>query len=265
MNILLTNDDGIEGAGFLDFAEALRSGTAHHIYVLAPDANCSGVSSHLTISAENLELRPHKKGGADTWSCPGTPCDCVRLGIMEAFSVKIDAVISGINSGSNIGTDIIYSGTAAAARQGALCGVPSIAYSLVSSSKPFLWKSAIDYAVSVLEELLGLWKRDIFLNVNIPNTGEAPKGYRITYPAIRNYEDSLTVSKGENGVLLCSLGLGEETTEDAEGTDYRAVIDGYASVSPVFIHPVILRDLFPGVPAHAGAGGRPEPAGIRGD
>jgi 5'-nucleotidase len=260
MNILLTNDDGIEGEGFLDFAEELKSRSGHRIYTIAPDSNRSGVSNHLTIITNRLELRPYGKAGGknDVWTCRGTPADCTRVAVMGALSVKIDAVVSGINAGSNIGTDLIYSGTAAAARQGALNGIPSIAYSLVSSPGPFLWKDAIDYAVSSLDEFLKLWTDDIFINVNIPNAAGGPKGNRITYPALRTYEDTLTFTSDAEGLIICSLGAGKVNTEKMQGTDYSAVLDGYASVSPVFIHPVARRDCCPGVPDHAGVGKRPK-------
>jgi 5'-nucleotidase len=258
MNILLTNDDGIDGEGFLAFAAALRRRTSHGVYVLAPDINRSGVSNALTVTCDRLEVWPHSEG---TWVCSGTPADCTRLAILGALPAKPDLVVAGINAGSNIGTDLIYSGTAAAARQGALYGIPSIAFSLVSFSRPYLWDMAIEYAITHLEELAGLWARDTFLNVNLPNISEGPAGNRITYPSVRAYDDLVTFTTGEDGRIVCTLGVGKVTTGAEAGSDWEAILEHYASVSPVFLHPVVRRDCCVGVPDHAGVGNRPEISG----
>jgi 5'-nucleotidase len=256
MNILLTNDDGISSDGFLEFAEALRS-RSDRILVLAPDTNRSGVSNAITVVTDRMELRPYAE---DTWSCVGTPADCARLGIMGALPVKIDMLVSGINKGPNIGTDIIYSGTAAGARQGTLCGVPSVAYSLAGMDPPYYWKDAIDYAVSHLEEFTALWKSDIFLNVNMPNVLGGVREYKITYPSLRNYHDTISVVREPGGLIVCGIDGGPMDTEETEGTDHRALIDGYVSVSPIFLHPVVRRDSCPSAPGFAAAD--PRPAGV---
>ena len=248
MNILLTNDDGITEDGFPEFAEALRGYGGHKVYVIAPDRNRSGVSNAITVVTSRLKLR---LAAENTWICEGTPADCARLGIMGALPVKIDLLVSGINRGPNIGTDIIYSGTAAGARQGALCGVPSIAYSLAGILPPYHWKAAIDYAVSHLEEFAALWKRDIFLNINMPNVLGGARGYKITYPALRNYGDCVSFIREPGGSIVCTIGNGPVVTEDIEGTDHRALIDGYASVSPVFLYQVVRGDLCPLAPGFA--------------
>jgi 5'-nucleotidase len=245
MNILLINDDGITESGFQEFAEALRGRGAHKVYVIAPDRNRSGVSNAITVVTNRMELRPVAE---DTWSCEGTPADCARLGIMGALPVKVDLLVSGINKGPNIGTDIIYSGTAAGARQGALCGVPSIAYSLAGIKLPYYWEGAIDYAVSHLEEFASLWTNGIFLNVNMPNIPGGAREYKITYPSMRNYDDHIFFARESDGTIACTIEGGPVVTEDAEGTDHRALLDGYASVSPVFLYPVIRGDMCPLAP-----------------
>jgi 5'-nucleotidase len=126
MDILLTNDDGILCKGILKLAEALRSRNEHTVRVLAPDSNRSGVSHGLTILGSPVKLLELEK---DTWSCSGTPVDCVLAGVLGGLpDMKPDLVISGINQGANLGTDITYSGTAAAARPAAQMGVPAIAF-----------------------------------------------------------------------------------------------------------------------------------------
>jgi 5'-nucleotidase len=261
MNVLLTNDDGINEDGFLEFAVALRE-RGYRVYVIAPDANRSGVSNALTVAVRRMELKPFAE---DAWTCPGTPADCVRFGILGAVPAKIDLVVSGINKGSNIGTDIIYSGTAAAARQGALCGVPSVACSLAGMLPPFHWKSAVSFMASRIEEFASLWKHDIFLNVNMPNVLEGVREYRITYPSLRRYNNGVSFVRETDGTVVCTTGdssVGDVSTitEDAAGTDQRALLDGYASVSPVFLHPVVRRDSCPAAPPYAAVYPRPEGA-----
>jgi 5'-nucleotidase len=258
VNILLTNDDGITGGGFLDFAEALRGCGDHKVYVIAPDGNRSGVSSAITVVTDRMELKPVAE---DTWSCEGTPADCVRLGIMGALPVKIDLLVSGINQGANIGTDIIYSGTAAAARQGAFLGIPSVAYSLDGYLPPLYWEDAIDYAVSHLDEFAALWKRDIFINVNMPNIPGSASEYKITYPSRWVHGDRYSFVRESGGTIVYAIESRPSDTEEAEGTDRRALLDGYTSVSPVFLYPVVRWDMCPLAPPFAAIDPRPRSEG----
>ncbi|MDR0730727.1 MAG: hypothetical protein LBF63_03595 [Treponema sp.] len=116
MNILLTNDDGCESPGILLLASALRE-NGHRAAVLAPDRDRSGVSHSISFLDGPLIL---KSRGEDTWSCSGLPVDCVVTAMLGAIPYKPDLILSGINRGANLGTDLLYSGTAAAARQGSL-------------------------------------------------------------------------------------------------------------------------------------------------
>ncbi|MDR3130004.1 MAG: 5'/3'-nucleotidase SurE [Treponema sp.] len=252
MNILLTNDDGIDAEGFLSFASALRSGTPHKIYVLAPDTDCSGISSAMSMIHRDVRILSREE---NVWACSGTPVDCVCVGLMGGLPIKPDLVISGINAGSNIGTDLVYSGTAAAARQSALMGIPGIAVSLAGERGAFCWGAAIKYTLAALSELAALWTRDIFVNVNIPNSPDGPLGTRITFPAVKRYDDSLTVVANGGG-LSCRIHLGNSHAEPESGSDWDAVLQNYASVSPVFLHPVALRERCAGVPEYAGVGSR---------
>jgi 5'-nucleotidase len=260
MNILLTNDDGIDGGAFLDFAEALRSGTSHSVYVLAPDSDNSGVSGAMSLIHRPVRITTRAE---NTWACSGTPVDCVCIGLFGGLPVKPDMVISGINAGPNIGTDIIYSGTASAARQAALTGIPGIAVSLDGGAESgqapggFFWKQAIDYTVAALPDLEALWTHDIFINVNIPNNPEGPLGTRITFPSIRLYNDIISVRTDSDGRRFCEIQLGCFHTEPESGSDWEAVSRNYVSISPVFLHPVVRRDICAGAPAHAGVDPRP--------
>jgi 5'-nucleotidase len=224
------------------------------VYVLAPDSNCSGVSSALSLIHRNVHL---VRRGEDTWACSGTPVDCVCVGVLGGLPIKPDLVISGINSGPNIGTDIIYSGTAAAARQAALSGIPGIAISLNGRPGAFCWNQAVDYTIAALPELAALWSRDVFINVNIPNNPEGPQGTCITFPSLRHYNDSITAGTDSDGCLLYKIQAGNFYTEPESGSDWDALSRNCVSVSPVFLHPVALRDSCAGVPDHAGVGPRP--------
>ncbi|MDR2070980.1 MAG: 5'/3'-nucleotidase SurE [Treponema sp.] len=257
MNILLTNDDGIDAEAFLDFADALRVGTSHRVYVLAPDSNCSGVSNALSLIHHHVRV---VRRAEDTWACSGMPTDCVCVGTRGGLPVKPDLVISGINAGPNLGTDLIYSGTAAAARQAALTGIPGIAFSLSGDPGAFCWKQAIDYAVAALPSLKALWTRDIFINVNIPNTPGGPLGTCITFPSVRQYNDSIITETDKDGHLTCRMQGGNTYSDPEPGSDWDAVLRNYVSISPVFLHPVALRDLCAGVPEYAGVASRPDRA-----
>ncbi|MDR1302798.1 MAG: 5'/3'-nucleotidase SurE [Treponema sp.] len=246
MNILVTNDDGITGEGLLLLAVALRAQGRHRIWVLAPDSDCSGVSHSISFLKAPLCLTPR---GVDTWVCSGTPADCVMMAILGGLSIKPDLVVSGINKGANIGTDIIYSGTAAAARQGSLYGLPSIALSLAGEGT-FYWEEAVSFVVDHLEELQALWKADTFINVNLPNTPGKPEGMLTTFPSLRMYHDRISIFDVPGGRKYCFINGGSIWTEPETGSDWDAVSRNYVSVSPVFVHPVVSRELCPGAPEY---------------
>jgi len=252
MNILLTNDDGIESEGILLLAEALRSRRKDRIFIMAPDTNRSGVSHGLSIFENPIKLTEKSK---DTWTCSGLPVDCVIAAVLGAKPCKPDIVISGINRGANLGNDIIYSGTAAAARQGALLGLPSIALSLDGWAN-YNWNMAVEYSANHLDDFLSMWEKDIFVNVNIPNSPGGPVGMKTTWPSRKDYHDSLSIVQGPDGKEWCFLVPGEQTVAQEEGSDWDAVSKNFVSVSPVFVYPVVLRDLCPGVPEHAAGGKR---------
>jgi 5'-nucleotidase len=244
MNILLTNDDGIETEGIKSLTEALRSRGKHRLIVLAPDSDRSGVSHGLGIIREPIRLKEKSK---DTWACSGLPADCVIAAVLGGIPCKPDIVISGINHGANMGNDIIYSGTAAAARQGVLFGLPSIALSLNGWSD-YNWNMAAEYSADHLEDFLKLWEKDIFINVNIPNNPQGPDGMVITWPCRKDYHDTLSIMQGPFNNEYCFLVPGEPSVEDQKGTDWDAVSANLVSLSPVFVRPVISKNLCPNAP-----------------
>jgi len=259
MRILLTNDDGAGSPGILLLADALRA-AGHRVFMVAPAADNSGVSHALSFFKGRLEFA---EIGRDEWSLNGTPADCVavalRGGIPELdmdFGSPPDAVVSGINRGSNLGTDIVYSGTAAAARQGAMCGVPSLALSLVypgtesgevpegTAGAGWDWEAAVAFAAARLDEMLGMWAPGAFLNVNIPNRGSPPLGLAKAFPSMRFYNDRVRL-ESEGGTVFAAPISFEIGTKPEEGSDWHAVSRGYAAVSAVCVRPVLLEEVNP--------------------
>ncbi|MDR2150966.1 MAG: 5'/3'-nucleotidase SurE [Spirochaetaceae bacterium] len=235
MNILVTNDDGIGSEGLLLLVQALREQGRHSVYALAPDSNRSAVSQAISFMRD-LQL---KEVAQDLWSCSGTPADCVILAFMGVFPVVPDLVLSGINRGPNLGTDILYSGTAAGARQGALYNVPSIALSLDAHTS-FFWDSTVRFISEHLDEFIAYWKTDTFLNINLPNTPQGPAGMALSFPSRRLYHDTLTVFDAPNGKRYCFVEPGAVETIPAAGSDYALVSQNLASISLCAVHPVVV-------------------------
>jgi 5'-nucleotidase len=234
MNILLTNDDGIESPGIRLLAEALRKDASRRVYILAPDSDRSGYSHSIRFLWNPIKISPR---GPDAWACSGTPADCVIMALMGALPFKPDLVVSGINRGANLGTDIIYSGTAAAARQASLGNVPAVALSLAGRGE-FYWDMAVSWAADHLDELRRAWIADTFINVNIPNSPGGPLGTADTVPARMLYSDRLINFAAPGGDSWCFVEYGSARPHAEPGTDWEAVSKNLAAVSPVYIHPV---------------------------
>lgn len=245
MNILLTNDDGIFSEGLRMLANVLSAN--HEVWVVAPDGERSG-SSHSVTLKEPTKI--HKVSNRE-YSCGGTPADCVITAVLAIVPKNIDLVISGINNGPNLGTDITYSGTAAAARQGALMGKPSIAASINSYEPPFNFKKPAKFLADNIELFKTLWSDDHFLNINFPYNMSKSSSVEITYPVLRIYNDKIEKFRAPNGDLYCFLGGEVPSSKEEKGTDSYAVTHGRISMSPILIHPTNekieqkYRDAFP--------------------
>jgi len=236
MKILITNDDGIDSPGLQKLASLLRAGGKHKVFIIAPDTNRSGISNALSLISGPVKLLA---AGEDAWSCSGFPGDCVLIGLREAIIERPDIVISGINRGANLGTDIIYSGTVAAARQASLSGIPSIALSL-AGNRPYNWDMAASWSAEHFEELLNFWKEGSFLNVNIPNSKGRPEGIETTWPAPRSYSDYLKLVTAVDGSQWCFL-YGEEQLAGSEpGSDCNAISRNFVSISIIHNFPTVL-------------------------
>ena len=246
MRILLTNDDGIDSPGILLLAEALRE-AGHRVFVLAPDINRSGVSHGISFLNGPCKI---SEIAAGTWSCSGTPADCVVMGLLgglpglsivkEVPGSPPDLVLSGINRGANIGTDIIYSGTAAAARQGSLCGIPSVALSLVEGDGNWYWDGAVSFIAAHLEEMRAYWKPGTFVNVNFPNIPQGPRALVPAFPSLRYYTDRIEVYEAPGGGRYCFTLAGKVESKEEAGSDWDEVAKNNAAMSAVLVHPVSL-------------------------
>ena len=241
MNLLLTNDDGYDCEGIKVLARELSKD--NNVFILAPDRNRSAVSSHMTLFDE-LKI---SKIGENSWKCSGYPADCVIAGLCtDLAGVKFDAVISGINLGANIGTDIVYSGTCGAARQAVLYQVPGIAVSI----QPVDWKcieetgwhfDAIARFVSknlkLLVDLYDRFRGQSFINVNGLSI-EKYKGVRISDSLCKKKYSHIKyeLSDGED-CMSTAFKFVDGKTDFFENDDFFACNEGYISISAVFAEP----------------------------
>jgi 5'-nucleotidase len=230
MRILLTNDDGISNPGLRRLQEALVP--EHEVWIVAPDSNRSGSSHSITLGTPSR----FRLTGAREHTCWGTPADCVLVALMGLVPGPVDLVLSGINLGPNLGTDILYSGTAAAARQAAFMGRPAVACSLAAYTPPYHLDFPARFLARNLELFASLWAEDHFLNINFPNLAGAALP-EVTFPARRVYKDTLVRFQAPNGDLYCFLGGQQPEAREEPGTDYRAIQQGAISLSPILIHP----------------------------
>ena len=242
MKILLANDDGIQAKGIQVLAARLIK-DGHEVYVIAPDSNRSAVSHHITM----YNVNTLKEAGKNQWACSGYPSDCVCIGLKSnLFDFKFDVVISGINEGANMGTDIIYSGTCGAARQAVLDGVPAIALSVdpeewtIECRSKMKYEAMADFAAKNLEQLMALSSTQIpriFVNVN----GASLDSYRgVKYCqslCVRDYGDRLNIVDNA-GVKESHFVPGGAVPRLDESSDAYVVKEGYIAVSRVYAEPL---------------------------
>lgn len=226
MRILLSNDDGIHAQGIQVMAHALRQFA--EVIVVAPDRNRSAASSSLTLVEP---LRPHKLTNGD-YCVNGTPADCVHLALNGLLQEPIDLVVSGINAGANLGDDVIYSGTVAAALEGRHLGLPSIAVSLDGR---IYFETAAKVVCEMIEKLYPslLGKHEI-ININVPDVPfEALKGKQVTHLGYRQCASELVKQVDPRGERIYWVGVSGLPEYASEGTDFYAVKNGYVSLTPI--------------------------------
>jgi len=228
MNVLLTNDDGIHAPALRQLREALAP--IGRVITVAPDRDQSATSHSLTLHRP-FRIQQHE---ADVYSVDGTPTDCVVTAFYGLLETRPDVVISGINHGPNMGEDVFYSGTVAAAIEGTLQGVPAIATSLATREASDFVDPArfvARLAARVLER--GLPKRQL-LNVNLPHRPwDQIRGVRLTRLGSRRYDDTLIRKVDPRGRDYYWIGGEAPVWETLEGSDFHAVSEGWVSVTPM--------------------------------
>lgn len=231
MRVLVTNDDGYLAPGVRTLAAAARRlGTVH---VVAPDREQSATSHSLTL---HHPLRVRDAGFGLV--VDGTPTDCVVLALGELLPERPDLVLSGVNHGANLGDDVLYSGTVAAAMEATILGLPAVAISLAGRDAATVVPEWEETVGRLLERLVGerQFPAETLLNVNLPPVPPAQvKGVRVTTLGRRAYMGSLTRALDPNGREYFWIGGGESRWWGGPDSDFRAVSEGYISVTPLHL------------------------------
>lgn len=237
MHILVSNDDGFHARGIQFLARRLRE-AGHQVTIVAPDRNRSAASSCLTLVDP---LRVHRFENGDYIITAGTPADCVHLALNGLLTTQFDLVVSGINHGANLGDDVVYSGTVAAALEGRHLPLPSVAISLVGPhGTDYLSDDCrFDTASQVVLELLPKIKAGIIperqvLNVNVPNVPYSQlKGIQITRLGARSPAAEIVRQTDPRNAEVYWVGASGTPIDRGEGTDFYAIDHGYVSITPV--------------------------------
>ncbi|GAC1438225.1 MAG: 5'/3'-nucleotidase SurE [Solirubrobacteraceae bacterium] len=241
LNLLLTNDDGIEAEGLQRMRSALHELAGVRVVVVAPDGNRSAMARSITTRRPLWVAEVPFGDGSVGYATDGTPVDCVRLaqlGLIEDF--QPDVVVSGINHGSNLGDDITYSGTVAAAFEALILGIPGIAVSQQSRSRELDFREGSGYdfsaAARFVARLVGSLgetplPQGTLLNVNVP--GATPQGVEVTRLGKRIYQDELRLSAEEEGRRRYWVYGTDPGFHDEPGTDLAAVAAGRIALTPL--------------------------------
>lgn len=235
MNILITNDDGIQADGIIDLAKAIKE--IANVYVVAPDTQRSATGHAITIHNPIMIKEEYIDDNIKAYSISGTPADCVKLGIESIFKdVNIDLVLSGINNGANLGTDVIYSGTVSAAIEGLIQNKPAIAISYdsfkVSNEEYITASKHVVNLVNNIKNNMHIFD-DCILNVNIPDRDI--KGFKITKLGIRKYENDIEERQSPHGKRYVWIGGKIKEIIQEENSDISAIENGYISITPINI------------------------------
>ncbi len=233
MRILITNDDGIHARGLEILADVCRR--VAQVDVVAPDREQSGSSHSLTL---HRPLRPVIRSDG-SFQVDGTPTDCVLLALGELLPERPDFVFSGVNHGPNMGEDVLYSGTVAGAMEGLSLGIPGVAISLAGGGLDLL-ESHIGWLERLVTRIVEVdgFPQDTLLNVNVPPLpGDEIRGIRTTTLGKRVYSDSLVETEDPWGRTVFWIGGGQIswTGRGREDCDFRAVQEGYISVTPLHV------------------------------
>lgn len=237
MNILVSNDDGVFAPGIQALAQVLKP--LGRVVIVAPESERSGFSSALTL---DRPLRPIQIS-PDVWAVNGTPADCVYLAMNGLFDFEFDLVVSGINSGANLGDDILYSGTVGAAFEGRLTKHPAIAVSLSGPNvrgyqQPQDYQLAAEWVHDFIARGLPVLPERHIFNINIPDVTEL-QGEKVTYQSRRRQSKPVTSHIDPRGRQVFWIGLSGEAVADPKpgfneiDSDFSAVANGYVSITPI--------------------------------
>jgi len=233
MRILLTNDDGINAPG-LKVLESIARTLSDDIWIVAPEQEQSGASHSLTLHVP-VRVRPISKR---RFAVSGTPTDCVLLASQRIISdkKKIDLVLSGINRGSNVGDDVTYSGTVAAAMEAALLDIPAIALSqMCFDDQPIYWQTGDTHAPGIIKKLLKAgWPKGGLINLNFPACPPREvKGVSVSPQGKRMVSVGLTLRKDPRGRPYYWLGGDRDNTTESKEVDVARLSAGYITVTPI--------------------------------
>jgi 5'-nucleotidase len=230
--ILVSNDDGINAPG-LKVLERIAKSLSDDVWIVAPESEQSASGHSLTLT---LPLRV-RRISRRRFAVNGTPTDSVLLGVQHIVPGKRpDLVLSGVNAGGNLGEDITYSGTVAAAMEGALMGIPSIALSQVRVyGENVRWGAAEHHAADVIRRLVALgWPRNVLMNVNFPDVApDRVAGIEIAVQGRRKIGDAVTTGRDPRGYDYVWIGTERDEDPSFEGSDLKAVNEGRISITPL--------------------------------
>ena len=226
MKVLISNDDGIFAPGIAALVKAFAK-AGHEVLVCAPDSQRSAASHSLSIVRPISVRETALDGATKAWAIGGTPADCVKLGL-TVLCPEAEAVISGVNRGYNVGTDILYSGTVAAAMEGAICGRPALAVSQHERREEY--EHAAELAVGVFESMMKKPPAPLsVLNLNYPEEGKA-KGLVPAVMEQLHYDEEYVPGVGEAGEITYTL-MGKVRNDIRQSDDYAKLCQGYATLT----------------------------------
>ncbi len=233
MKILISNDDGFRAEGIRRLREALAP--LADVTVVAPDRNRSGASNSLTL---DVPLRVFEAEPGVHYIAGGTPTDCVHMAISGLFDFEFDMVVSGVNDGPNLGDDVLYSGTVAAAIEGRFLGLSAVAVSLAmepDSGRHF--ETGAEVARRIVAQLLRKPpEQALILNVNVPDLPlEQIRGFRTTRLGFRHRSERVIPARDPRGRPVYWVGPAGGQQDAGPGTDFHAISEGYVSVTPLQI------------------------------
>ncbi|MCW5747717.1 MAG: 5'/3'-nucleotidase SurE [Alphaproteobacteria bacterium] len=232
--ILVTNDDGINAPGLLSLIEIARA-LSDDVWVVAPETNQSGAAHSLSLS-KPLRAREVSEG---RWAVDGTPTDCVLFGVRHLLGDRPPAlVLSGVNRGTNMADDVTYSGTVAAAMEGCLLGIRSIAMSQsYTHPEPVKWQTAERHGAEVVRRVLAIeWSREALINVNFPDVPpEAVKGFEVTRQGQRGFGGGIVERIDPRGMAYYWINYTPTERDLVPGTDIEALRRGAISINPLHL------------------------------